>query len=230
MRLFASVLVLWLARATAFAADVDGTWSGTVSSPQGDTPVTFKFKAEGTKLTGSTTGFDGGDVAVANGKIDGAKISFDVTFDLGGMPFPISYTGVVAPNEIKMSADVFGMPLEFVLKKAGGPAAAAASAGGAAVDGTWTGTVAGPAGDTAVSFKFKADGAKLTGSTTGPGGSEVAISDGKIDGSKITFNVSLDFGGMPFMLAYEGAVAGEEIKMSIDVFGMAFEFTVKKSK
>jgi hypothetical protein len=118
MKLFASLLLLLIVSATAFAADVDGTWNGIVQGPMGDIPVGFTFKADGTKLTGSTTGLDGGMVPIMDGKIDGNTITFTVTFDFGGMPFMLSYKGLVSKEEIKMSGDAFGMPFEFVLKKA----------------------------------------------------------------------------------------------------------------
>jgi len=118
MRFFALGLVLLLLTVTAYAADVDGKWSGSVQGPQGEFPIAFTFKADGSKLTGSTTGFDGSEVPIMDGKVDGKNISFTVTFDFGGMPFMLSYKGVVSPDEIKMSGDAAGMPFEFVLKKA----------------------------------------------------------------------------------------------------------------
>ena len=63
-------------------------------------------------------GFDGSEVPIQDGKIDGNTITFTVTFDFGGMPFMLSYKGVVSSDQIKMSGDAFGMPFEFVLKKA----------------------------------------------------------------------------------------------------------------
>jgi hypothetical protein len=113
----ALVLGLFLLAAPAFAHDVDGKWSGTVSTPMGDLPVQFEFKADGARLTGSTMGFDGSTVQIKDGKVDGANISYTVTFDLGGMPLDISYKGVVSASELKMTADAMGMPIDFVLKK-----------------------------------------------------------------------------------------------------------------
>ena len=104
---------------SAFAADVDGKWNGTMTTPMGDVPVGFVFKADGAKLTGSTTGPDGAEVKIADGKIDGSKVSFSITFDFGGMPFTMNYTGVVAASEIKFTIDIFGMPLDLVVKKSG---------------------------------------------------------------------------------------------------------------
>jgi opacity protein-like surface antigen len=117
MRFLAISVVFVLLAVSAYAADVDGKWSGSVSGPQGEFPVAFTFKADGATLTGATTGFDGAEIPIKDGKIDGKIISFTVTFDFGGMPFVLSYKGIVSPDQIKMSGDAAGMPFEFVLKK-----------------------------------------------------------------------------------------------------------------
>jgi hypothetical protein len=118
MKLFAGLATLLLLTVSAFAADVDGKWAGTVSTPMGDIPVGFTFKADGGTLTGTTTGVDGADVAIKEGKIDGANISFTVTLDFGGMPFTLAYKGVVAKDSIKFTVDAAGMPMEVTVKKA----------------------------------------------------------------------------------------------------------------
>jgi hypothetical protein len=102
----------------AFAADVDGKWTGTLSTPMGDIPVSYEFKADGKVLAGTTHGFDGAtQVPVKNGTIDGNKIAFSVSFDFGGTPLEISYTGVVTPTEIQITGDFMGMPFEYTVKK-----------------------------------------------------------------------------------------------------------------
>ena len=111
------VLVLSLVAGPAFAADVDGKWAGSISTPGGDFPVNFDFKSDGGKLTGTTTSPDGMPVNIKDGKIEGDKITFGVSLDFGGMAIDIAYTGVVTPTEMKMTADVAGMALEFVVKK-----------------------------------------------------------------------------------------------------------------
>jgi len=118
MRLFTILVMMLALSVSAFAADVDGKWAGTVATPNGDLPVAFTFKADGEKLTGTTMGFDGTDVAISEGKVDGKNISFKVTFDFGGMPFELNYKGVVSPTEIKITGEAAGMPFEFVVKKA----------------------------------------------------------------------------------------------------------------
>ena len=110
-------LVLTLVATPAFAADVDGKWAGTISTPGGDFPVAFEFKSDGTTLTGTTQSPDGMSINIKDGKIDGDKVTFGVTLDFGGMALDIAYSGVVTPSEMKMKADVAGMALEFVVKK-----------------------------------------------------------------------------------------------------------------
>jgi hypothetical protein len=117
MKFFVSVLVLLIMGVTAYAADVDGTWTGTIQTPMGDLPVSFTFKADGAKLTGTTTGLDGSQVPIMDGKVDGNTVTFTVTFDFGGMPLMLSYKGVASGEQMHMSGDAFGMPFEFDLKK-----------------------------------------------------------------------------------------------------------------
>jgi hypothetical protein len=117
MKLSVLLVVMLLAAAPAWASDVDGKWSGNVSTPNGDIAVGFDFKSDGAALTGSTTSPDGSAVPIKNGRIEGNKISFIVTLDFGGMTIDLSYTGEVSPTEIKMTADFAGMPFEFTVKK-----------------------------------------------------------------------------------------------------------------
>ena len=117
-RTIVSIVLLLLLAAPAFAADVDGKWAGSIETGNGPVNVTFDLKADGTALTGSTSGPDGGQVPIKNGKIDGSNISFNVTLDFGGMPLDLAYKGVVSPGEIKVTIDFMGMPFEFVVKKA----------------------------------------------------------------------------------------------------------------
>ena len=117
MRLHHFVLGFFLLAISAFAADVDGKWTGVISTPNGDFPQTFTFKADGAKLSGSLEFMPGMAIPIADGKVDGNNISFSVTLDFG-MPFTLTYTGVVAGSELKVKGDAGGMPFEFVLKKA----------------------------------------------------------------------------------------------------------------
>jgi len=116
--LFVATLALMLAAAPARAADVDGKWTGSLDTPMGAVQVGFNFKADGAKLTGTTTGPDGSEIAIKDGKVDGDKITFLVSIDFGGMSLDLNYTGVVKKDTVELTLDVMGMPFNFVVKKA----------------------------------------------------------------------------------------------------------------
>jgi len=118
MKMRTLVLSLVLMAASAFAADIDGKWAGSIDTPNGAIQISFTFKADGAKLEGTTVGPDGMTTKIADGKVDGNKISFSQTLDFGGMPITIPYKGVITGAELKLSADFGGMPFEFTLKKA----------------------------------------------------------------------------------------------------------------
>ena len=120
MKLKSLALALLLAAAPAFAADIDGKWTGSIDSPQGAVPLSYTFKSAGAVLTGSSLAPDGAtSVPIKGGKIDGNKISFTQDIDFGQGPVTFSYTGVVTPTELKLHASFMDMPIDFTLKKAG---------------------------------------------------------------------------------------------------------------
>jgi hypothetical protein len=92
-------VVMTLSAATVFAADVTGTWTATAQSPNGDFTLTFTFKQDGTNLTGTVQGPQGDPIAISNGKVDGDKFTFDVSFNGMTIHHDCSWSG----DEIKMS-------------------------------------------------------------------------------------------------------------------------------
>jgi hypothetical protein len=113
----ALVLALALLASPAAAADVDGTWTGSMATPNGDFPITFVFKADGSMLTGHMVGMDGTEIPIDNGTVDGDMISYSITLDFGGMPFEMLYKGLVSAAEIMLSGSVFDMPFELTVTK-----------------------------------------------------------------------------------------------------------------
>lgn len=118
MKIRALAFALLLAAAPAFAADVDGKWTGSIDMQGTAVQLNYVFKADGKSLTGSTSGPDGSSLALKNGTIDGDKITFSIDVDMGGAATTFMYTGVVTPAEIKLHTEFMGMPIDFTLKKA----------------------------------------------------------------------------------------------------------------
>jgi hypothetical protein len=91
---------------TALAADVSGKWTGTVTTPRGDQPITFNFKVDGATLTGTITTHRGDNDRtsdITDGKIDGANISFTQKISFNGNDFTINYAGKVDGDSIKFT-------------------------------------------------------------------------------------------------------------------------------
>jgi hypothetical protein len=103
-------IILGMCAATFFAlgsnsvraADVTGNWTAEMQAPGGDSvQIAFTFKQDGATLSGSVQGPQGDAVAITDGKVDGDKISFRVSFN----GITISHAGTVnaAGDEIKLS-------------------------------------------------------------------------------------------------------------------------------
>ena len=98
----AAVLTLTFATLRAHAAtDVTGTWTATMSAPDGNGSfdLTFTFKQDGATLTGSVAGPQGEPITISNGKVDADKISFNVSFN----SITITHDGTVSGDEIKLT-------------------------------------------------------------------------------------------------------------------------------
>jgi hypothetical protein len=113
-----ALAVLLTAAAPAFAGDVDGKWKGSIDTPNGAVELNYTFKSEGQTLTGFTTGPDGSEIPIKDGKVDGQMVSFSLTLDFGAGPTTFNYTGELSPTELKLKSSFMDMPFEFTLKKA----------------------------------------------------------------------------------------------------------------
>ena len=111
-------LALALLARPALAHDADGKWEGMIDTPMGAIPVGFTFKTDGAALTGTSLGPDGGAIPIKGGKVDGAKISFSVDLDFGGMAVTLNYVGTASADKIAFTGDFMGMPFDFTVTKA----------------------------------------------------------------------------------------------------------------
>jgi hypothetical protein len=98
-----AALLMAFTPVTALAAtDVTGTWVGEMKAPDGTAgfPLSFTFKQDGTKVTGSVQGPQGDPIAISDGKIDGDKLTFSVSFN--GMI--INHECTVTGDEMKLTS------------------------------------------------------------------------------------------------------------------------------
>ena len=117
MKLKTLALGLLLVATPAFAADIDGKWTGSLDTPNGAMAISYTFKSEGNKFTGTTSGPDGTAIAIAGGKIDGNKISFTLTLDFGAGATTFNYTGELSPTGLQLHTAFMDMPFDFALTK-----------------------------------------------------------------------------------------------------------------
>lgn len=87
-------------------ADLSGKWVCSIKTPDGsDLPVTYNFKVDGDKLTG-TGEIPQGQFTIDDGKISGDTFTFKVTVD-----------GNDYPHSGKVYADSCGMDIDFGAQK-----------------------------------------------------------------------------------------------------------------
>ena len=98
----AAVLIAFSAVA-ALAADVTGSWSGSMG-PDAGFQITFTFKQEGAKVTGSVAGPGGEAMPITDGKLEGETLSFKISFN--GMT--ITHAGKVTGDEMTLTSKADG--------------------------------------------------------------------------------------------------------------------------
>ena len=111
-------LAVFLGAFLLLAADPTGTWTGEQPGRDGNTyNITFKLKADGSKLTG-TMGGEQFEQGIQNGEIRGDDISFTVHLEFGD-GIDLKYTGKVAADKIEFKVQRSGddATQTFVAKK-----------------------------------------------------------------------------------------------------------------
>jgi hypothetical protein len=103
----------------ASAADLNGKYTGETTTQRGPQTITYTFTTSGTTVTGTTTG-RGGETPIADGKIDGDKVTFTVTRPGrgGGDPMKVTYTGTIKGDSVELTWDQGRGPQTVTLKKA----------------------------------------------------------------------------------------------------------------
>jgi len=117
--------ILFLMVCVAMAADViSGKWTMSQEALNGGPPrvTTFDLKVDGMTLTGTVTAPMGGrgggaaptptPIAIANGKVNGNTVDFDVVRDFAGHPATTRYEGTLSGGtmHIKQTIDLGNGP------------------------------------------------------------------------------------------------------------------------
>jgi len=111
-----AVLLCCFTAVFAFFADVNGKWSGTLSTPDGNQfPLTYTFKTDNDILTGTAENPQG-TVGITDGKIKGDSLSFNV--EANGTKVGHSGKYFSAGDSVSLNIDFNGMKFHTTLKRA----------------------------------------------------------------------------------------------------------------
>ena len=103
-------VLLAVVAGAALAADVTGNWTGSMSMGDNQFTLTYAFKQDGEKLTGTVTGPQGDPLALQDGKVQGEKLSFFVQLEGPNGTMKISSEGAIKGEEITLTTKMEGGP------------------------------------------------------------------------------------------------------------------------
>lgn len=111
-------VLLLLAGARVFAADITGTWKASFETQIGQQNYEYRFVVKGTTLSGKIQSEMGGTTDVQQGKVEGDKVSFVEVFKFEGNEIQITYTGrLTSDDEIKFTRQVADFATEELVAK-----------------------------------------------------------------------------------------------------------------
>lgn len=100
-KLLLTVFVSVFAIVASHAEGIGGKWKTSVESPQGTMEMTYTFKVEGQKLTGSIS-TPMGDIEILKGEVNGNEFSFE-----------IDMMGTAVPNKGKLEGEEIKLKMEM---------------------------------------------------------------------------------------------------------------------
>lgn len=108
-------------KAPAAAANLEGTWTGSLTTPQGEMPVNAKIKKEKDGYVGTVSGLEG-DVPLKEITVVGDKVTMGAVMSMQGQSFEVWYAFVIKGDALNgsLSANVQGQSMAFdlLLKRA----------------------------------------------------------------------------------------------------------------
>jgi hypothetical protein len=102
-RLSLLLIALFLIAFTMWADENPaGTWQATFDTPQGSVTNTFALSLDGGKVAGTLNNPRTGELKIADGKLDGDKITFTTNSEFGTLTF----SGTISGDEMKLTLNV----------------------------------------------------------------------------------------------------------------------------
>ena len=87
----------------AIAADITGNWAGTISVGDNQHDLTYTFKQDGEKLSGTVAPVGGEPIPLNDGKVQGDKVTFFVQANRGGTLTKFAMEGAIKGDEITLT-------------------------------------------------------------------------------------------------------------------------------
>ncbi|MEO6719670.1 MAG: hypothetical protein ABIN67_04850 [Ferruginibacter sp.] len=99
----------------AAVGDLNGKWTGSLNTPDGnEIPLSFNFKVDGDKLTGTAAGPDG-EMPISDGKISGSDFTFNLDFNGSSIAHTCKYYS--EGDSVSVNIDFNGAKMHAQLKR-----------------------------------------------------------------------------------------------------------------
>ena len=109
MKVLNAILLSAVLALAAGAADVSGTWSGTlkITGPDGQTQddtIHLILKQDGGKLTGTAGPSAGEQLPIEKGAVEGAKVTMELPVPQGAFKFDVALDGDHLKGDVTLAA------------------------------------------------------------------------------------------------------------------------------
>jgi hypothetical protein len=102
--------VLLMAAPAGAASGVAGKWTGETQGRNGPQKITLELKTAGEALTGTMATGDTPPVAVEDGKVSGAKVSFTTTRSIQGFDLKVKWSGEAKDDTLTLAREFTNLP------------------------------------------------------------------------------------------------------------------------
>lgn len=97
--------------------DLNGKWTAKVQTPNGEQEVTYTFKVEDGKISGTASSHMG-EFKISEGTVQGDEVSFVLNVNLNGEERKFPHKGKMDGDSLKMTLDFNGQEMPIEAKRA----------------------------------------------------------------------------------------------------------------